>query len=128
MQQFKLRTSKCIHAYPEGEYQHTFPIAAIVEMKEDFYEPSGKIGLGRLEKYWALRKESSRSAEQSAILLAMAQAQARILDLSRFGPKLHRDSRLQTLQVGRQRLILSLLANLSNDSLLSLWLIDIMFK
>lgn len=66
---------------------------------EDFYEPSGTIGLERLEKYWSLRKQSSRSAEQAATLLAMTQAQARVLDLSRFDSKQRNDSRLQTLQV-----------------------------
>lgn len=103
MQQFKLRTSKCIHAFPsEAEYPYSFPIASIVQMNEDFYEPSGTIGLESLEKYWALRKQSSRSVEQAAILLAMAQAQARVLDVDRFDPKLHRDSRLQTLQVKKK--------------------------
>lgn len=100
MQQFKLRTSRCIHAFPsEDEYPNSFPIASIVQLNEDFYEPSGTIGLERLEKYWALRKQSSRSVEQAAILLAMAQAQARVLDLNRFNRKLHHDPKLQTLKV-----------------------------
>lgn len=68
-------------------------------MNEDFYEPAGTIGLERLEKYWSLRKQSSRSVEQAAILLAMAQAQARVLDLDRFKADQQDDSRLQTLQV-----------------------------
>ena len=68
-------------------------------MSEDFYEPPGTIGLERLEKYWALRSQSARSVEQAAILLAMTQAQARVLDLNRFDPDLHDDPRLQTLQV-----------------------------
>lgn len=97
-------------------------------MNEDFYEPSGTIGLGRLEKYWALRKQSSRPAEQAAILLAMAQAQARMLDLSRFDPKMHRHSSLQTLQV-RDGASLSYrsLTN-ANNSPLSLWLTDTTFR
>lgn len=66
---------------------------------EDFYEPPGTIGLAPLEKYWALRKESARSVEQAAVLLAMTQAQAAVLDLSISDPKLHTDPRLQTLQV-----------------------------
>jgi len=100
VQQFKLRTSKTIHAFPsEREYPHSFPIASVVQLNDDFYEPSGTIGLERLEKYWALRKGSSRNVEQAAILLAMAQAQARVLDLSRFDSKLQDDPKLQTLQV-----------------------------
>jgi hypothetical protein len=99
VQQFKLRTSKCIHAFPSGDYTESFPIAAIMPANEDFYEPPGTIGLERLEKYWSLRKQSSRSAEQAATLLAMTQAQARVLDLGRFESTQHKDSRLQTLQV-----------------------------
>jgi hypothetical protein len=99
VQQFKLRTSKCIHAFPSGDYTESFPIAAIMPANEDFYEPPGTVGLERLEKYWSLRKQSSRPAEQAAILLAMTQAQARVLDLGRFDSKQHDDSRLQTLQV-----------------------------
>ena len=99
VQQFKLHTSKCVHAFPsEHEYPNRFPIAAIMRMNEDYYEPPETIGLDRLEKYWSLRKKSSRSLESTAILLAMCQAQARILDLKRFDVALHRDPKLQMLQ------------------------------
>jgi hypothetical protein len=100
VQQFKLRTSKCIHAFPsEDEYPNSFPIAAIMRRNEDLYEPPGTIGLERLEKYWFQRKKASRKLEHSAVLLAMAQAQARVLDLNRFDPSLQSDPKLQNLQV-----------------------------
>jgi hypothetical protein len=129
VQQFKLRTSKCIHAFPsEAEYPNSFPIVSIVQMHEDFYEPSGTIGLERLEKYWALRKQSSRSAEQAAILLAMTQAQARVLDLNRFKPKSRDDPRLQTLQV-RERVDIRCCLLISETGSPSFsWSIDTMFR
>jgi hypothetical protein len=121
VQQFKLRTSKCVHAFPSeaeySEYKHSFPIAAIVQMHEDFYEPPQTTGLERLEKYWSLRNQSSRSVEQAAILLAMAQAQARVLDLNRFKRGVHHDRRLQMLQVRDNATIRCLLLTKQNSSL-----------
>jgi hypothetical protein len=108
VQPFKLRTSKCIHAFPaEGEYPDSFPIAAVMPMNEDLYEPPGTVALETQEKYWALRKQTSRSAEHTAVLLAMIQAQARVLDLSRFPRRMRDDPKLQTLQASHFSLILS---------------------
>jgi hypothetical protein len=97
---FPVETSACFRGYPsEDEYPHSFPIASIVELNHDFYEPPATVGLETHEKYWALRSQSSRPMEQAAILLAMAQAQANVLPLNRFQPDLHQDHKLQTLQV-----------------------------
>ncbi len=98
VQTFKLRTLKCIHAFPSGDHTERFPVAAIMPT-EDLYAPSPKKTLEARLKHGQAREKSSKLAEQSAILLAMAQAQADVLYLDRFKTDQRNDSRLQTLQV-----------------------------
>lgn len=70
-----------------------------MQLNEDYYEPEKEKGLPYLEEYWKRRNQSSRAAEQAAILLAMAQGQADELDPNRFPGELRGNPILQTLQV-----------------------------
>ena len=61
------------------------------------YEPNHDRLTGEMLKNWHdWRKESSKTYEQIAVLVAMAQHQAEILDISRFDIK---DPRLHTFEV-----------------------------
>ena len=70
-----------------------FPLAAILPQNIDVYTPQPEVcSYETLCDYRTLRKQLSRLREQVAVLVAMAQSQAQVLDIRRFrnkDPRLH---------------------------------------
>ncbi len=91
-------TTKCACAFPnENDYPARFAIAAILPQTEDVYEPSPGIWTHADLSGWRnWRKKSSKSLEQIAVLVAMAQHQAQVVDLSACQSK---DPRLDIFEV-----------------------------
>jgi hypothetical protein len=91
-------TSTSVCTFPsESEYPARFPIAAILPYTEDLYEPLLKTWDSTVLGEWrSKRRQSSKSYEQIAVLVAMAQYQAQVLDIRRFQIK---DSRLDVYEV-----------------------------
>lgn len=83
LRKYMMLTSGGACAFPsEDEYPARFPIAAILPQTMDMYEE--KCSFDVLNDYRRLRKQSSMSWEQIAVLVAMAQSQAQVLDIKRF--------------------------------------------
>ena len=98
-------TTRSTCVFPrEEDYPARFPIAAILPQTEDLYEPRpGTWSSDILSDWQSWRKKSSKFLEQIALLVAMAQQQAQVLDISR---SQNEDPRLNIFEV------LSLLAAL----------------
>lgn len=77
-QSYTLLTTKCACAFPnEKEYPVRFPILAVLPQTKDLYEPEDEEMSLAMEKEWrSYRKDKSKSFEQIAVLVAMAQFQA----------------------------------------------------
>ncbi len=96
--EYKLFTTRCACAFPnEKEFPDGFPIAAILPYTKDLYEDLLRMPSEDGLKDWQCgRKESPKSMEQIAVLVAMAQYQAKVLDVNRFDIK---DPKLDTFEV-----------------------------
>lgn len=92
-------TSGCAQAFPdENEYPARFPIASILPHTKDLYEHlTGALYYSEEQIWENWRKTTSKSMEQVAVLLAMAQDQAHVLDTNRFDN--NNDSRLHVFEV-----------------------------
>jgi hypothetical protein len=79
-------TTRCANAFPnEKEFPDRFPIATILPHIKDLYEQLLETPSEDERKAWQdWRKNSSKPLEQTAVLVAMAQYQAKVLDTNRF--------------------------------------------
>ena len=95
---YQMLTTGSACAFPdENDYPARFPIAAILPQIKDMYEPSpGTWPCAELDDWQSWRRKSSRSLEQIALLMAMAQHQAQVLSVS--GSQ-NEDSRLNIFEV-----------------------------
>jgi hypothetical protein len=93
-----MHTIKSACAFPsESEYPARFPIAAILPYTIDVYEPLlDTWDSDLLKNLRNMREKASKSYEQIAVLVSMAQYQAKVLDIRRFKIK---DSRLDVFEV-----------------------------
>lgn len=93
-----MRTTRSACAFPsEKEYPARFPIAAILPQTIDLYEPMpGTWPSSILSDWQSSRRKSPKPLEQIAVLVAMAQYQAQVLDIRRFQIE---DSRLDVFEV-----------------------------